>query len=72
MSGARKIYEKYVKSLSSDEREQLLELLKQDVDSSESKTATLASLEGLGASLWADTNADDYVDSLRDDWEAET
>lgn len=65
MTAAERIYEKYVKSLPDEERERLLELLKGDV---ESDGADITALEGLGASIWEDADTDEYVDSLRDEW----
>jgi hypothetical protein len=67
MSAAERIYQKYIKSLSADERARLLELLQSDLERGDED---ITALEGLGASIWEDVDTDDHVDELRDDWES--
>lgn len=67
MSAAERIYQKYIKSLSADERARLLELLQSDLEAGEED---ITALEGLGASIWEEVDTDEHVDELRDDWES--
>lgn len=68
------IYKKYIKKLSIEERLQLMEITARDladnVGVNMPKKRSLLELEGLGAGIWKDIDAQKYIDSLRSEWDA--
>jgi hypothetical protein len=69
---AEEVYRKYVRSLPATDRLVLVALIAQDLSSEqteeESPRRSLSNLRGLGAEIWKDVDAQDYVNDLRDDW----
>jgi hypothetical protein len=69
-----KIYKRHIRPLSVTERLQLLELTVHDlVDQPNLQAANpkrnIMELHGLGKEIWKDTDAQDYVDKLRGEWD---
>jgi hypothetical protein len=54
--------------LSIEQRKALIAILADSL-AEPAKTRSLLELEGLGEHLWRDQNAQDYVDSLRQEWD---
>jgi hypothetical protein len=76
MTGPSKINEFYshsIKPLPAADRRRLLALMARDLahadDSEASGERSLLELEGLGAEIWLDIEAQAYVDAVRDEWE---
>jgi hypothetical protein len=69
---AQALYESQVRKLPPRERLRLVELITRDLADAEDEEATRPSileLRGLGAEIWRDVDAQEYVDDLRDEWE---
>ena len=58
-----------VKSLSYDERKELMKHLIDTLESPPRKTRHLSELRGLGKEIWQGIDAQEYVDQLRDEWD---
>jgi hypothetical protein len=67
------LYETHIKGLPVDQQLRLLAMIAQEVSSSVStrsgRRRSLLELEGLGADMWEGTDAQDYVDELRREWD---
>ncbi len=57
-----------IRALSIDERKMLITLIADSLTEA-SKTRSLLELEGLGADLWKGVDAQEYVNSLRQEWD---
>lgn len=57
-----------IRALSIDERKMLITLIA-DTLTETTRTRSLLELEGLGADLWKGVDAQEYVDSLRQEWD---
>ena len=70
-SKAQIVYESQVKSLSANERLQLIELITHDLRETMggSEGHSILELHGLGAEIWKGIDAQEYVDELRDEWD---
>ena len=70
-SKAQTVYESQVKSLSANERLQLIELITHDLrETMEGPEGhSILELHGLGAEIWKGIDAQEYVDELRDEWD---
>jgi len=71
--GAREIYKRYISPLPASEQLRLLVMLAQGLAS---ETATgkepsrsIMELHALGKEIWVGTDAQKYVDKLRDEWD---
>lgn len=65
------LYESEIRKLPPAERQRLAELIRRDLESSQSDAGpgrSILELRGLGAEIWRGINAQDYVDQLRDEW----
>ena len=66
------LYNSHIKSLSDEQRRELLELLEKDLsakaEKAESKQHSIMELHGLGKEIWAGAEPDAYVRELRDEW----
>ena len=58
--------------LSLEEREQLMDAIRNLPDTKEEATIqySLLDLAGLGAEIWKDVDAQAYIDQLRDEWDS--
>ncbi len=69
----REIYRRYIKPLPPVERRHLLALMARDLaqtdEDGDPHERSLLELEGLGAEIWHDVDAQAYVHTLRDEWE---
>ncbi len=68
------IYERYIRSLSIRERLQLLEITARELSiQSQSQTQgsmkSIMELHGLGSEIWEGIDAQEYVNSLREEWD---
>ena len=70
-ASAAEIYEEHVRSLSIEQRRQLLALIAENlaVEASPEPAHSLAELRGLGKEIWAGIDAQEYVNRLRDEWD---
>ena len=60
----------HVRTLSRDERKQLVKQLIDLLDEPEPlKQHSILELAGLGADIWQDIDAQDYINKLRDEWD---
>lgn len=57
-----------IRALSVDERKMLITLIADSLTETP-KTRSLLELEELGADLWKGVDAQEYVDSLRQEWD---
>src|SRR5205814_2506083 len=69
-----RVYEDHVKSLSVEERLELLALVARDLaeqvaDPSSRPKRSIMELHGLGKEIWDGIDAQEYVNKLRDEWE---
>jgi hypothetical protein len=72
MKSIQEIYELHIRPLPARERLRLVEMIERDVASENEPTQparSLLELEGLGAELWQGIDAQEYVNSLRDEWD---
>jgi len=61
------IYEKHIKTIPIDEQLQLIHLIAQHID--REPKHSLLELKGLGADIWQNMDAQDYVNQLRQEWD---
>ena len=69
---AEEIYLRYIKGLSVAERLRLLEITARDLATASQPSQpkrSLLELEGLGAEIWQDMDAQEYVNKLRREWD---
>ena len=69
---AEEIYLKYIKGLSVVERLRLLEITARDLAGTSQPgqpKRSLLELEGLGAEIWQDVDAQEYINKLRQEWD---
>ena len=65
------IYESKVRDLSESDRLRLVELITHDLVKARAHQQgkrSILELRGLGAEIWKNVDAQDYVDKLRDEW----
>ena len=71
-TSAAEVYEEHVKSLSLEQRLELLALIAGDLaaerGTADASRHSLAELHGLGQGLWEGVDAQEYVNRLRDEW----
>lgn len=64
------LYERHIKSLPEAEQLRLVELIaRQLAAQTTSQQRSLLELEGLGADMWQNIDAHQYVDDLRQEWD---
>ncbi len=67
------IYEHHIRALSASEQLRLVELITSKLAAEAiregQRQRSLLELEGLGADLWQDIDAQHYVDELRHEWD---
>jgi hypothetical protein len=70
-SNIKNIYEDHIKPLPREQRVQLLNILRDELENSDDngKSYSILELHGLGKEIWQDVNARDYLNKLRDEWE---
>ena len=65
------LYQQYIKPISVVEQLELISLISKKLiipSEPKKKQRSLLELEGLGAEIWKDVDAQKYVDDLRDEW----
>lgn len=68
MASGIDIYEKYIQPLSDEEKRQIAALLEAETGN---KDQSLMDLQGLGKEIWTNIATDEYVESIREDWDKE-
>lgn len=70
MTAVEQLYDQQIRHLPATERLQLISRIAEDlvVDKPE-RTRRITELRGLGKEVWDGTDAQTYVDELRDEWE---
>ncbi|EDN66029.1 conserved hypothetical protein [Beggiatoa sp. PS] len=67
------LYQQYIKPIPISEQFRLIALIGQQLAiqsaSIDKKQRSLLELEGLGAEIWKDIDAQEYVDNLRQEWD---
>lgn len=76
-ANASDIYEEHIRTLPAGERLRLLALIADELAEERGthrsrQQPTLLDLHGLGKDIWADVDAQAYVNRLRDEWDDET
>lgn len=71
------LYHQYIESIPVADQLQLIALMshqlaKHAVEYKSPKTRSLLELEGLGAEIWEGVDVQEYINELRDKWEAQT
>ncbi|MDQ2787178.1 MAG: hypothetical protein M3Y58_19480 [Chloroflexota bacterium] len=71
MTNADELYQEYIKPLSPAEKRRLLTLISRGLagDDDNGEEHSILELEGLGAEIWKDVDAQEYVNALRDEWD---
>jgi hypothetical protein len=74
---AAQVYEEHIKTLSVEDRLQLLALIAEQLASERRVSEqglqhSLMELHGLGKDVWVGLDAQEYVNRLRDEWHDET
>ena len=70
-----RLYHSYIEQIPVSEQLQLIAVISQHLaqhpaNQKTPKTRSLLELEGLGAEIWNGVDAQEYVNELRDEWEA--
>jgi hypothetical protein len=65
------LYQKYIKMIPPAEQLELISLISRELagQTEHKSSRTLLELEGLGAEIWEGTDAQKYVDDLRNEWD---
>jgi len=71
---AAQVFEQHVRDLPHDQRLRLLAMIAEDLANESDRAGdgplhSLAELHGLGKGLWEGVDAQEYVNSLRDEWD---
>ena len=70
---AEQVYEQQIKLLSATERLRLVEIIARDLATTTvtetPRQRSLLELEGLGSEIWQGTDAQEYVNELRKEWD---
>ena len=67
---AKEVYEQHVRRLPLEERKRLAEMITRAMEGPAPQAErSLLELEGLGAELWEGTDAQEYVNELRKEWD---
>ena len=70
---AEQVYEQQIKLLPATERLRLVEIIARDLAASTvtetPRQRSLLELEGLGSEIWQGTDAQEYVNELRKEWD---
>ena len=69
---AEQLYEQQIKLLPATERLRLVAIIAHDLATTmtaEPRERSLLELEGLGAEIWEGTDAQEYVNELRKEWD---
>lgn len=70
-STTKSIYDEYIKPLSREQRRHLLNILQAELNSGEDvgQARSILELHGLGKDIWQDVDTDEYVRTLREEWD---
>jgi hypothetical protein len=67
---AKEVYEQHVKRLPPEERKRLAEMITEEMEQpATQKERSIMELHGLGAEIWEGTDAQEYVNELRKEWD---
>jgi hypothetical protein len=71
-SNTKNIYDEHIKPLSREQRRALLDVLQSELGNGDDDRArhSILELHGLGKEIWQGMNPNEYVNKLRDEWEA--
>ena len=71
MLAIKELYEQEIRILPAADRLQLLALIAQELATVQvSDARRITELRGLGKEMWRDVDAQQYIDSLRNEWDA--
>ncbi|HXD33674.1 MAG TPA: hypothetical protein VN643_21300 [Pyrinomonadaceae bacterium] len=70
-SNIEKIYERHIKPLPREEQRLLLDVLRKELDDDSNgvKKRSILELRGLGQEIWKGVDPQEYVRTLREEWE---
>jgi len=70
-SSSKNIYDEHIKPLPREQRVQLLDLLRNELENGDDNGPqhSILELHGLGKDIWQGVDPEDYVKELRDEWE---
>lgn len=70
-SNTKNIYDEHIKPLPREQRVQLLDLLRDELQHGDDggQRHSILELHGLGKEIWQGVDPKDYVKKLRDEWE---
>jgi hypothetical protein len=70
-ANTKNIYDEYIKPLSREQRLVLLNILQAELNNGEEKGQphSILELHGLGKDIWHDVDANEYVNTLRNEWD---
>jgi hypothetical protein len=63
------IYQQQLKPLSTEDRLRLIAMLAQDLAAANPRERSVMELHGLGKEIWEGIDAQEYVNSLREEWD---
>jgi len=63
------IYQQQLKPLSAEDRLRLIAMLAQDLAAANRRERSVMELHGLGKEIWEGIDAQEYVNSLREEWD---
>ncbi|MDQ3181435.1 MAG: hypothetical protein M3Q33_13045 [Acidobacteriota bacterium] len=71
MQTAEEIYQQYIKPLPNNEKLRLIAKVSSDLveNETEKPKRSIMELHGLGAEIWEEIDAQEYVNELRNEWE---
>ncbi len=71
MQTVEEIYQQYIKPLPNNEKLRLIAKVSSDLVENETAKPkrSIMELHGLGAEIWEDIDAQEYVNELRNEWE---
>lgn len=69
-SNSKNIYDEHIRSLPREQRVQLLNILKSELEDGDDngESHSILELHGLGKEIWQDVNSKDHLNKLRDEW----
>ena len=68
-STTKNIYDEHIKPLPREKREELLVILRRELENGDDHARSILELRGLGKEIWEGVDATEYVRKLRDDWD---
>ena len=70
-SNTKNIYDEHIKPLPREQRVQLLDLLRDELENGDDngQRHSILELHGLGREIWQGVDGSEYVGKLRDEWD---